>query len=331
MAEPVLFITMGDPAGVGAEVIAKALAAEPETQSTRLVVVGDRRILARAAEWSGVNLNWAVYDPSRTGPLAANTVEVIDLANADPITCRPGKVDAACGLAAYQYIEEAVRRCLRGEGKGIVTAPINKAAINAAGYHFAGHTEILASLCGVRGVAMLLATPKLRVAHVSTHCSLAKAIERVHPERIEQVALLTVEALAALGIKEPRLAVAGLNPHASEGGLFGDEEQRYIRPAIEALRGRGLIVSGPEPPDTVFLRASQGQFDAVLAMYHDQGHIAVKMLGFSEGVNVTLGLPIVRTSVDHGTAFDIAGTGQANPGSMIAAIELAVRLVVARG
>ncbi|MHB0878169.1 MAG: 4-hydroxythreonine-4-phosphate dehydrogenase PdxA [Anaerolineae bacterium] len=325
---PVLFITIGDPAGVGPEVVVKALAARSWAASARLVVVGDAHIVAAAARVCGVTADWPV---AGTPAAVGAPVVLLDLANVDPAWCRPGRLEANCGAAAYQYIAEAVGRCLRGEGAGIVTAPINKAALNAAGHRFAGHTEILAHLCGVTGVAMLLATPKLRVAHVSTHCSLVRAIERVRPERIERVADLTLAAVRGLGIARPQLAIAGLNPHAGEGGLFGDEERLYITPAIESLRARGVDVSGPEPPDTVFVRAAAGRFDAVVAMYHDQGHIAVKMLGFSEGVNVTLGLPIVRTSVDHGTAFDIAGSGSADSGSMVAAIDLAVTLAVARG
>jgi 4-phospho-D-threonate 3-dehydrogenase / 4-phospho-D-erythronate 3-dehydrogenase len=311
---------MGDPAGVGPEVIVKALSERSWAAAARLVVVGDREVLRRAAAVCRVAAGWldAAADDG--------AVTLIDLANAGGDWCTFGRLDPCCGAAAYQYIAEGVGRCLRGEGAGVITAPINKAALNAAGYHFAGHTEILAHLCGVSGVAMLLATPRLRVAHVSTHCSLAQAIERVRPERIERVADLTLQAVSRLGIARPRLAIAGLNPHAGEGGLFGDEERLYITPAVAALRSRGVDVCGPEPPDTVFVRAARGQFDAVVAMYHDQGHIAVKMLGFSEGVNVTLGLPIVRTSVDHGTAFDIAGTGTADAGSMLASIDLAISL-----
>ena len=327
---PTLFLTIGDPAGVGPEVTVRALASGAVGGAARLVAVGDRRVLERAAGWTGASVQFSPYDPEREVPPAAGAVELVDLANMDLAACSPGKLDSGCGKAAYAYIEEAVRRCLRGEGEGLVTAPINKRALNAAGLHFAGHTEILASLCGAGKVAMLLVAPRLRIAHVSTHCSLAQAIDRAKPDRIRQVALLTVEALQDMGIDRPRLAVAGLNPHAGEGGLFGDEEARYITPAVEELRGLGLRVSGPEPPDTVFLRTLQGQFDAVLAMYHDQGHIPIKLLGFNEGVNVTLGLPIVRTSVDHGTAFDIAGTGRADAGSMVAAIALAARLVAAR-
>jgi len=326
---PVLFLTVGDPAGIGPEIVVKALAELERSGLVRLVVVGDRRILDRAASWTGQVVRWREFSDCRSESFT-DSVELIDMANANLSWCKPGKFDARCGAAAYEYIEEAVRRCLAGEGAGLVTAPINKAALNAAGYNFAGHTEILAHLCGTRSVAMMLSASGLYVTHVSTHCSLTEAIRRVRPERIEEVVGLTVEALGWLGISKPRVAVAGLNPHAGERGLFGQEEELYIRPAVHRLSARGIEVVGPESPDTVFLRAHRGEFDAVIAMYHDQGHIPVKMLGFRQGVNVTLGLPIVRTSVDHGTAFNIAGTGTADPESMKAAIRMAVAMVHGR-
>lgn len=326
-----LFVTVGDPAGVGPEVVCKALAGLGAEAPARLVIVGSRAVMERAAGWVGASIAWEDYRPETMGPARAGATELLDVPVAGVEACPPGRLNPLCGEAAYRYIEAAVDHCRAGEGAGVVTAPINKAAVNAAGHHFAGHTEILAHLLQAKGVAMMLATPKLRVAHVSTHCSLSAAIERVRPERIVHVARLLEEAVRRLGIDRPRLAVAGLNPHAGEGGLFGDEEARFIRPAVEALREQGMMVEGPEPPDTVFRRAYMGQFDGVVAMYHDQGHIAVKMLGFSEGVNVTLGLPIVRTSVDHGTAFDIAGTGRADEGSLLAALDMAARLAAAAG
>lgn len=326
MHRPTLFVTMGDPAGVGPEVVCKALARLGNTGPARLVTVGTRSIMERAMAWVGADLTWRDYRPSDPEGPGQGEFELVDISVPGVEECAPGKLDVRCGEASYRYIEDAVARCRRGEGVGLVTAPINKAALNAAGHRYAGHTELLAHLLGARDVAMLLATPSLRVSHVSTHCSLEQAIARVRPERIRRVAYLTAEALQGLGFPQPRLAVAGLNPHAGEGGLFGDEEQRSIRPAVEALAAEGLTISGPEPPDTVFYRAAKGEFDGVVAMYHDQGHIAVKMLGFSQGVNITLGLPVVRTSVDHGTAFDIAGTGRADEGSLLAALEMASRL-----
>ncbi len=325
-----LFVTMGDPAGVGPEIVCKAIARSGGKTPSRLVIVGTRSVLERAAGWVGASIAWEDYQPETAGLTRAGVTELLDVPVRGVEACPPGRLDPVCGEAAYRYIEAAIERCRRGEGAGVVTAPINKAAVNAAGYHFAGHTEILAHLLQAKGVAMMLATPKLRVAHVSTHCSLATAVERARPDRIMRVARLLHEAVGSLGIGQPRLAVAGLNPHAGEGGLFGDEEERFIRPAVEELRRQGMVVAGPEPPDTVFRRAYLGEFDGVVAMYHDQGHIAVKTLGFSEGVNVTLGLPIVRTSVDHGTAFDIAGTGKADEGSLLAALDMAAQLSARR-
>ncbi|MCL5025720.1 MAG: 4-hydroxythreonine-4-phosphate dehydrogenase PdxA, partial [Chloroflexi bacterium] len=211
----------------------------------------------------------------------------------------------------------------------IVTAPLNKEAMNLAGYHYQGHTEILAEKCGCK-VSMLLVTGKLRVTHVSTHCSLREACDRAKKGRVLEVIALTDDACRQVGLENPRIAVAGLNPHAGEGGLFGDEEIKEIIPAIEEAKTKGYSVTGPYPPDTVFFRCSQGQFDAVVAMYHDMGHIAVKAAGVDEGVNVTIGLPIIRTSVDHGTVFGKAGKGTANPASMLEALKLAVVMAHAR-
>jgi 4-hydroxythreonine-4-phosphate dehydrogenase len=257
---------------------------------------------------------------------SGESVDVLDLANVDADRLERGQVSPEAGQAAYEYIQRAVRLALEGEAAGVVTAPINKEALHAAGVPYAGHTEMLAALCGVKDVAMLLVSGKLRVSHVSTHVSLRQAVERVNVERIMQVVGLTHEALRRTGLATPRIALAGLNPHAGEGGLFGNEESDIISPAVEAARAEGMDVAGPYPPDSVFLRASQGEFDAVVAMYHDQGHIPIKLLGFYEGVNVTLGLPIVRTSVDHGTAFDIVGTGRADERSLVAALRLAAQM-----
>jgi 4-hydroxythreonine-4-phosphate dehydrogenase len=266
-----------------------------------------------------------VSDAAAAG--TGETLDVLDLRNADPARIARGRVSAEAGRAAYQYIEAAVGLARAGTAAAVVTAPINKEALGAAGLTHAGHTEILADLCGVKGVAMMLVAGRLRVSHVSTHVSLRGAIERVTIPRILEVVRLTRDALRRLGVGGPRIAVAGLNPHAGEGGLFGSEERETIAPAVAAARAEDIDARGPFPPDSVFFRASQGEFDAVIAMYHDQGHIPVKVLGFYEGVNVTLGLPIIRTSVDHGTAFDIAGTGRADEQSMVAAIRLAAQMV----
>ena len=234
-----------------------------------------------------------------------------------------GVVDARSGEAAAEAVIAATKLALDGRVAAIVTAPINKAAINAAGFSYAGHTELLADLTDSPGARMLLVAPGLRVIHNSTHVSLREAIERVTRNNVRHVIDLLDETLRMMAIREPRIAVCGLNPHAGEGGLFGHEDAAFIRPAIEDARNDGLDVTGPEPGDTVFNRARNGAFDGVVAMYHDQGHVAVKVAGFFDGVNVSVGLPIIRTSVDHGTAFDIAGQGVARADSMETAIEIA--------
>lgn len=322
--QPLLAITMGDPAGVGPEVIVKALEHDDVWQACRPVVIGDARWMSEAARIVGtkraVRAVTSVFDAG-----VHDSIDVLDLENV-PADFVRGKVSAAGGRAAYEYIERAVQLALHHQANAIVTAPLNKEALHMAGKMYAGHTEILADLCGVKGTVMLLTCPRLRVSHVSTHVSLRDALARVTTERVMRVIQLTHDALIQMGITAPRLAVAGLNPHAGESGLFGNEEEKIIAPAIQAAQRAGIDARGPFPPDTVFWRAMQGEFDAVIAMYHDQGHIPMKLLGFFDGVNVTLGLPIIRTSVDHGTAFDLAGTGRADERSMVAALLLAAQM-----
>ncbi|RIK34162.1 MAG: 4-hydroxythreonine-4-phosphate dehydrogenase PdxA [Chloroflexi bacterium] len=328
---PLLAITLGDPAGIGPEIVVKALRHGKVYEQCRPLVIGDRRILARAASWLGVAAQAyeAVQTPA-TGSYTPGTITLLDLGNADPAEIQPGQVSAAAGRAAVAYVLTACDLALARKVDAVVTAPLNKEAMNLAGFHYAGHTELLAERTGAEKVSMLLTGPKLRVVHVSTHVSLEEAIRRVTTARVAEVIDLAQRSCQALGVAHPRIAVAGLNPHASEGGLFGDQEAREIVPAIEQARGRGLDVSGPLPPDTVFLRAVKGEYDIVVAMYHDQGHIPMKLLAFDSGVNVSIGLPIIRTSVDHGTAFDIAGAGQAREESMLAAIDVAVQMAKAR-
>ena len=254
------------------------------------------------------------------------TLPLLDLHNAAPEDCPVGQVSAAAGRAAVEYVFRACDLAMGSMVDAVVTPPLNKAAMNLAGFQYAGHTELLADRTHAGKVSMLLVGPTLRVVHVSTHVSLEEAIRRVTRVRVEEVIDLADRSARALGFPHPRIAVAGLNPHASEGGLFGDQEEREIVPAVLAARQRGLDVSDPMPPDTVFLRAVKGEFDIVVAMYHDQGHIPMKLLAFDEGVNVSIGLPIIRTSVDHGTAFDIAGTGAACEASLLAAIDVAVKM-----
>ena len=325
--KPLLAITMGDAAGSGPEIITKTLA-DPEIRAvSRAVVIGDVATMQAALKITGAPGEVRTIEKLSAASFQDDIIEVIDLRNIQLDHLTRGQVDPMAGKAAYEYIKLATEMTLAGECDAIVTSAINKEALNKAGYHYDGHTQLLAELCGASDVAMMLVSGKLRVSHVTTHVSLFRAIELVRPERIFTVLRLTDEAVRQMGVAEPRLAVAGLNPHSSEGGLFGDEEIKYITPAIEEARRQGMSVTGPLPPDSVFLRTSEGQFDAAIAMYHDQGHIAVKMLGITHGVNVTLGLPIIRTSVDHGTNFGKAGKGTADPTSLILSIKLASVMV----
>ncbi len=323
MYKPILGITMGDACGAGPEITAMAMQNPEIRDQARMLVIGDAATMQKAAEIAHVPARVLAISSPAEARYEPGTIEVIDLKNIDVDKLTYGKVNAMAGKAAVEYVLKAIELALPNEIDAIVTAPLNKEAMNLAGYHYQGHTEILAEKCGCK-VSMLLVTGSLRVTHVTTHCSLRQAIERCKKERVLEVINLTDDACKQVGIENPRIAIAGLNPHAGEGGLFGDEEIREITPAIAEAKTRGFNVTGPYPPDTVFFRCSQGQFDAVVAMYHDQGHIAVKAGGVDEGVNVTLGLPIIRTSVDHGTVFGKAGKGTANPASMLAALKLAV-------
>jgi 4-phospho-D-threonate 3-dehydrogenase / 4-phospho-D-erythronate 3-dehydrogenase len=327
---PLLAVTMGDAAGTGPEIIVQALGRPEVRACCRPLVVGDARVLEQAARLCGVALRIRARATAADADFAPGELDVLDLQNIDLARLTLGRVDPMAGRAAFACVKTATELALAGTVAAVVTSALNKAALNLAGHHFNGHTEILAELCRAPGATMMLVAERLRVSHVSTHVSLREAIERVRPERIRQVLRLTDAAVRDLGVARPRIAVAGLNPHAGEGGLFGDEEARHIAPAIAAARAEGLEVSGPHAGDTVFFRTLQGEFDAAVAMYHDQGHVAAKMLGIWRGVNVTLGLPIIRTSVEHGTAFDLAGTGRADPRSLIEALSLAAALASSR-
>jgi len=338
---PRIGITMGDPAGVGPEITVKALAVPEVAASCRAVVVGSGDALAAAIELARAPLALHRVKAVEDCRYAPGTVECLDLANVDMASLPRGAVSPEAGRAAYAYIETAVGLCQRRAIDGIVTAPINKEALAAAGHQHTGHTEILAKLSGTKDFAMLLMGKELRVIHVTTHVALRRVPELCTRERVGRVIALAQETMNFLGVARPRIAVCGLNPHAGEEGLFGDEEQREIGPAVEAARRAGLDVHGPLPADTLFSRARGGEFDIVVAMYHDQGHVPVKTLGFTfdqktgvwtglSGVNVTVGLPFLRVSVDHGTAFDRAWKGIANPESMMEAIEVAVSMLGAR-
>jgi len=341
MKPPVLGVTMGDPAGVGPEIIVRA-AAEPEVQrTTRPVVIGSASTLEEALALVGSPLRLHAVARVADCGWEPGALEVLDLANVDMGTLPRARVSPAAGRAAYAYIEKAVDLAKEGTIDGIVTAPINKEALAAAGMPHSGHTEILASLSGTRDFAMLLMGEELRVIHVTSHVAIRRVPDLVTRERVLRTIELAQRALEDLGICGGRIAVAGLNPHAGEDGLFGDEEKSAIGPAIADARASGLDVTGPLPADTLFSRARGGEFDIVVAMYHDQGHIPVKTLGFNydegtkrwvglSGVNVTVGLPFLRVSVDHGTAFDRAWKGVANHESMVEALQVAVRMLSAR-
>lgn len=330
--KPILGVTMGDPTGAGPEIVVMALSQREIRELCAPVVIGDAPTMEAAVEITSLPKEVRVIGKPEEATFEEGVIEVLDLKNVDLERLVRGRVDPMAGKAAFDYICRAVELVLKGEIDGMVTGPINKEALNKAGYHYSGHTEILAELCGAKDVAMMLVAGELRVSHVTTHVSLREACNLVKKERILKVIQLTHDALQQMAIAEPRIAVASLNPHAGEGGLFGREEIEEIEPAVKQAQRLGFDVAGPIPADTVFFRATRGReigkglFDAVVAMYHDQGHIPIKLLGFVEGVNVTLGLPIIRTSVDHGTVFGKAGKGTANPASMIEALKLGARM-----
>lgn len=319
-----VLVTLGDAAGVGPEIIAKLFAARPVglQSGVRPVVVGELAILREAAAALGLPVRFAGEGEAKEGEIPVRSFGLLK-----PGAFRVGEVSAACGDAAFRYFAHAVEECLADRAHAIVTAPLHKEAMNLAGHAFAGHTEILEKMTGIEGPVMALWHPKVVVAHVTDHLPLRAALDAITVERVMHAARLTHAALASAGFAAPRIALAGVNPHAGENGLFGREELDILRPAMERLAAEGIATAGPHPGDTVFLQALRGAFDAVLAMYHDQGFGPMKTLDFASGVNCTLGLPFVRTSPDHGTAFNIAGKGVAEPESMIAAWDLALKLL----
>jgi 4-phospho-D-threonate 3-dehydrogenase / 4-phospho-D-erythronate 3-dehydrogenase len=329
-SKPVLAVTLGDVAGTGPELITRAFAEPAVRDVCRPVVVGDAATLRAALAITRVDSTVRAVQRLADASDDPGVIDVVDLGNVDLQHLVRGQVNPATGRAAYESITRAVELARSGEAAAVVTSAINKAALHAAGFHYAGHTELLAELCGKPPVTMMLVAGRLRVCHVSTHVSLTEAIARVRAGRILEVVALADEGVRKLGVQRPHIAVAGLNPHAGEGGLFGDEEISIIAPAIEAAHRRGFQVSGPFAGDTVFFRALQGEFDCAVAMYHDQGHVAAKMLGIWQGVNVTLGLPIIRTSVEHGTDFANAGKGTGDARSLVQALKLAATMAVNR-
>lgn len=324
---PVIGITMGDPAGIGPEVIAKAY---PELrQISRPVVIGDASVIADAIEVVGSSLGVESVESVDDATFSAEAISVLDADNVDALV--RGEVRKEYGAASLEYVEQAIELAKAGDIDAITTAPINKQATKLAGSTYAGHTGMLADYTDTENYAMMLVEDELRVTHVSTHVSLREACDLVTTENVLDTIRLTAEALRDLGVDSPSVGVAGLNPHASDGGLLGDEDAAEIEPGVEQAREEGIDATGPESPDTVYVRAAGGEFDCVVSMYHDQGHIPIKMLGFAggsavSGVNVTIGLPIIRTSVDHGTAFDIAGEGIASEQSLLDAVDVAVEM-----
>lgn len=322
----VIAVTMGDPAGIGPEIIIKSLTEDP-LSGAPVVVVGCAQTLRRI---QALNITPAaelrVIDHVAQAQFSAGIINVIDEPLADPDALEPGVVQAQAGDLAYRCIKRATALALNGEVKAIATAPLNKEALHLAGHPYPGHTELLAQLTNSKDYAMVLYTDQLKVIHVTTHIALRKFLDTLSEARVKTVIQVAYDFLRRVGYESPRIAVAGVNPHAGEHGLFGDEEIKIVGPAIHAMQAQGLNVTGPCPPDTVFMQCHEGMYDMVVAMYHDQGHIPLKLLGFYDGVNITAGLPFIRTSADHGTAFDIAWTGKAKSESMAVSIQLAMQI-----
>jgi len=326
MTLPTIAITMGDAAGIGPEIIMKALAGPQVRAFCRPLVVGDAARLRQAGGIVGQPLRVASIADAAQARYATGSVDCIDLPLV-PADLAFGRTSAVAGEAAFRFIERAVRIVEAGGAQAICTAPLSKEALHAAGHKYPGHTELLAALTHTPEVSMMLTAPKLRVIHVTTHIGLLDAIERIDAALVERVIGRAHDTLTKAGIAKPRIGVCGINPHAGENGLFGrGEEAAKIDPAVKNAQARGINVRGPLPADTLFFLAARGDYDIVVAMYHDQGHGPIKVLGLESGVNITIGLPVVRTSVDHGTAFDIAGKGVADERSLIEALRQAAEL-----
>jgi len=330
--KPIIGITMGDVAGIGPEIIAKSLSMKDLFIICRPVVIGDADAMVEGLKAAHVQLDIHPIKNVSEAKFQYGSIDILDLKNIRIKELKMGQPQPMAGKAAVEYVQKAVELVLAREIHAIATAPLNKMAMNIAGYSYAGHTEILAALTKAKEYSMMLIAGDLRVIHVTTHVSLKEACDLIGKDKVFTAIRLADEAMKDLGVEKPRIAVAGLNPHAGEGGLFGKEEIEEIEPAIKKARELGINVAGPYPADTVFLRAKNREFDVVVAMYHDQGHIPVKMLGFEIGVNVSVGMPIIRTSVDHGTAYRRAGLrlGTADPRSLIEAIKLAAKMAQTR-
>lgn len=340
--KPIVGITIGDPCGIGPEITVKSLNEKELYEISYPLVIGDKKVIEQAMEIVNIKLEINVVDNPADGKYEYGTVDILDLQNVIFDEIEFGKVTKNGGKASYEYVEKAALLAIAGEIDAIATGPISKEAINVAGFHFAGHTEILGHLTETKDYCMMLTDKDFRVSHVTTHVAMKDVPSRITKERVLKVIELTDEAVKLMGVSKPRIAVAGFNCHSGENGLFGDEEIKAITPAIEAASSYGIDVEGPVPPDTVFVKLLGKKFDAVVAMYHDQGHIPTKLVGFKldpetgkmsamSGVNLSLGMPIIRASVDHGVAYDVAGKGIANHESLVDSVKLAAKMAYNKG
>ena len=325
MSKPLIIIPIGDPAGIGPEIVAKALAEPRVFEAARCIAAGDKKIMEQAIKITGTDLRINTVKEPEEGEFEEGILNLIDLDNIDMDRFAFGEVSGMCGRAAYEYIEESIRLANEGRADAVATTPINKEALKAAGIPFIGHTEIFSALTDTEDPLTMFETNGLRVFFLTRHVSLRNMLDMVTKERIKDYVKRCLEALKRLGVEEGTMAIAGLNPHCGEHGLFGDEEVKEIIPAVLELQEEGFPVAGPVGADSVFHQAAQGRFNSVLSLYHDQGHIATKTLDFDRTISITNGMPLLRTSVDHGTAFDIAGTGKAGAVSMSEAILLAAK------
>lgn len=325
MEKPIIAVTMGDPAGIGPEIVAKSIVDKATFDVARCIVIGDKKVMEKAIEIVGADLKVNVVDSPADGDYSYGVLNMIDLDNIDMSRFEYGKINAMCGQAAFDYIKKSIEITMDKQADAVATTPINKESLHAAEVDFIGHTEIFGALTGTADPLTMFETNGLRVFFLTRHKSLRDMLDDIKKDRIIDYVERCTDALIRLGVKEGTMAVAGLNPHSGEHGLFGWEEVKEIAPAVEELKERGFNVAGPVPADSVFHQAAQGRFNSVLSLYHDQGHIATKTLDFDRTISITNGMPILRTSVDHGTAFDIAGKGIAGAVSMEEAIRLAAK------
>ena len=325
MEKPIIAVTMGDPAGIGPEIVAKSIADKATFDVARCIVIGDKKVMEKAIKIVGADLKVNVVESPADGDYSYGVLNMIDLDNIDMSRFEYGKINAMCGQAAFDYIKKSIEITMDKQADAVATTPINKESLHAAEVDFIGHTEIFGALTGTADPLTMFETNGLRVFFLTRHKSLRDMLDDIKKDRIIDYVERCTDALIRLGVKEGTMAVAGLNPHSGEHGLFGWEEVKEIAPAVEELKERGFNVAGPVPADSVFHQAAQGRFNSVLSLYHDQGHIATKTLDFDRTISITNGMPILRTSVDHGTAFDIAGKGLAGAVSMEEAIRLAAK------